>query len=750
MFGPYSFISTSDGRDEQDNVAHSRRNMVEVAIILKIVRKLFRAWDGAREKLTIGIISPYAAQVAAIQEKLGHRYEQLEYFAVRMKSIDGFQGGEEDIIIISTVRSNSEGSIGFLSNLQRSNVTLTRARRCLWIVGDDTTLFRSGSCWNALVSDAKERHCLFNASEDNNLAKAALKAKKELDQLDDLLNGDSILFKTAKWKVLFSDNFRKSFARLKSIQTQKSVINLLLKLSNGWSPKKVDSICGNSLQLVKQFRVGQLYVISAVDIMKYSSYVQVLKIWDILPVEEMAKLVKRLDSIFSMYTDDFVNRCRERNADGDTEVPVTWESCNGVVRYNTTTEPSKGLSITEFDGRGCLENSKVNESLLLMKFYSLSSGVVSHLLSGSDGGELDLPFEMTDQELEISLFPRSSFILGRSGTGKTTILTMKLFQKEQQHCFSSEGLSESTSSAAASPNNWMREGLGETKGTVLRQMFVTVSPQLCSAIKNQISNLKSFICGKKSSVDNKSSGMHDIDDTAELSSIPDSFIDLPLDCYPLVITFQKFLLMLDGSLENSYFDRFNDVREFCAGNTGITRPFALNAFIRSKEVNYDRFNSLYWPHFNCHLTRKLDSSTVFIEIMSHIKGGLVAGRVPNGKLSRGNYLLLSEGRVSTLSRDLREMIYDIFLDYEKKKLLNGEFDLADLVMDLHQRLKKGSYRGDLMDFVYIDEVQDLTMRQAALFKYICQNFEEGFVCSGDTAQTIARGNLIAICFCSFV
>ncbi|KAI3900086.1 hypothetical protein MKW98_000986, partial [Papaver atlanticum] len=707
MFGPYSFISTSDGRDEQDNVAHSRKNMVEVAITLKIVRKLFRAWDGAREKLTIGIISPYAAQVAAIQEKLGHKYEKFEYFAVRVKSIDGFQGGEEDIIIIYTVRSNSEGSIGFLSNLQRTNVALTRARRCLWILGDAKTLLRSGSCWSALVSDAKNRHCLFNAGEDKDLANAASKAKKELDQLDDLLKGDSILFKTAKWKVLFSDNFRKSFMRLKSFQTQKSVINLLLKLSNGWSPKKMDSVCGNSLQLVKQFKVGRLYVISAVDIVKYSSYVQVLKIWDILPLEEMPKLVKRLDSIFSMYTDDFINRCKEKKADGDMDVPVIWEPCNEVVRYNTRTESSSGLSVAEFDGRSYLENSKVNESLLLMKFYSLSSGVVSHLLSGSDGRELDLPFEMTDQELEITLFPISSFILGRSGTGKTTILTMKLFQKEQQHYFSLEGLSEGT----CSPKNWMREGLGATNGTNLRQMFVTVSPQLCSASKNQISNLKT---------ENKFTDMHDIDDTIAFSSIPDSFIDLPLDCYPLVITFQKFLLMLDGSMEDSYFDRFNDVRE-------------------SKEVNYDRFNSFYWPHFNCHLTRKLDSSTVFVEIMSHIKGGLIVGRVPNGKLSPGNYLLLSEGRVSTLSKDLREMIYDIFLNYEKKKLLNGEFDFADLVMDLHQRLRKGIYRGDQMDFVYVDEVQDLTMRQAALFKYMCQNFEAGFAFSGDTAQTTARG-----------
>ncbi|XP_026447479.1 uncharacterized protein LOC113348005 [Papaver somniferum] len=685
MFGPYSFISTSDGRDEQDNVAHSRKNMVEVAITLKIVRKLFRAWDGAREKLTIGIISPYAAQVAAIQEKLGHKYEKFEYFAVRVKSIDGFQGGEEDIIIISTVRSNREGSIGFLSNLQRTNVALTRARRCLWILGDGKTLLRSGSCWSALVSDAKNRHCLFNAGEDKDLANAALKAKKELDQLDDLLKGDSILFKTAKWKVLFSDNFRKSFMRLKSFQTQKSVINLLLKLSNGWSPKKMDSVCGNTLQLVKQVKVGRLYVIS-VDIAKYSSYVQVLKIWDILSLEEMPKLVKRLDSIFSMYTDDFINRCKEKKADGDMDVPVIWEPCNEVVRYNTRNESSSGLSVAEFDGRSYLENSKVNESLLLMKFYSLSSGVVSHLLSGSDGRELDLPFEMTDQELEITLFPRSSFILGRSGTGKTTILTMKLFQKEQQHYFSLEGLSEGTCSTSASPKNWMREGLGATNGTNLRQMFVTVSPQLCSAIKNQISNLKSFICGGKLSAENKFTDMHDIDDTIGFSSIPNSFIDLPLDCYPLVITFQKFLLMLDGSMEDSYFDRFNDVREFCVENTGTRRTFALNAFIISKEVNYDRFNSFYWPHFNCHLTRKLDSSTVFVEIMSHIKGGLIAGRVPNGKLIRGDYLLLSEGRVSTLSKDLREMIYDIFLDHEKKKLLNGEFDFADLVMDLHQRL----------------------------------------------------------------
>ncbi|KAK9935672.1 hypothetical protein M0R45_022762 [Rubus argutus] len=77
--------------------------------------------------------------------------------------------------------------------------------------------------------------------------------------------------------------------------------------------------------------------------------------------------------------------------------------------------------------------------------------------------------------------------------------------------------------------------------------------------------------------------------------------------------------------------------------------------------------------------------------------------------------------------------------YEKMKMEFGEFDLADFVIDLHRRLRIEKYKGDHMDFIYIDEVQDLTMSQIALFKHMCHNVEEGFVFSGDTAQTIARG-----------
>jgi hypothetical protein len=104
--------------------------------------------------------------------------------------------------------------------------------------------------------------------------------------------------------------------------------------------------------------------------------------------------------------------------------------------------------------------------------------VAQHLLTASDGSEIDIPFELTDEEKEIIQFPLTSFILGRSGTGKTTILTMKLIQKEQQSLIASQGLNLNEDDLS---------GLGES---FVKQVFITVSPKLCSAIKNHICALK--------------------------------------------------------------------------------------------------------------------------------------------------------------------------------------------------------------------------------------------------------------------
>lgn len=98
---------------------------------LVLVNFFFLATEfiSTKKKVSIGVISPYKAQVYAIQERVKKYSKNCDpRFSVNVRSVDGFQGGEEDVIIISTVRCNVNGSIGFLSNRQRANVALTRAR----------------------------------------------------------------------------------------------------------------------------------------------------------------------------------------------------------------------------------------------------------------------------------------------------------------------------------------------------------------------------------------------------------------------------------------------------------------------------------------------------------------------------------------------------------------------------------------------------------------------------------------------
>ena len=176
------------------------------------------------------------------------------------------------------------------------------------------------------------------------------------------------------------------------------------------------------------------------------------------------------------------------------EVPRTWTSSSDIVQFkNFCKDEHQGNENADAsDDRCYVENSKVSESLLLMKFYSLSSGMVRHLLSDHDGSELDLPFEVTDQEQDIIISCRSSFILGRSGTGKTTVLTMKLIQKEQQHHMAMEGFQQDKGNAStnATYKNEVGTSIGKTQVAILRQLFVTVSPKLCYAVKQNISRLK--------------------------------------------------------------------------------------------------------------------------------------------------------------------------------------------------------------------------------------------------------------------
>ncbi|KAL7235387.1 hypothetical protein ACSBR1_018813 [Camellia fascicularis] len=332
MYGSYSFINVTNGIEDQDS-KHSTKNMVEVAVVAEIVSNLFKESVASKQKVRVGCISPYKAQVFALQEKLGKTYniDGNSDFSVSVRSIDGFQGGEEDLIIISTVRCNRRGSVGFLSNRQRTNVVLTRARHGLWILGNGATLMNSGTVWGKLVLDAKARGCFYNANDDNNLAQAVVGALVELNQLDTLLKIDSPLFSDTRWKVCFGDDFVRSMTTMKNINTCKEVFSLLTKLSSGWREHdhQMDNVLdmnGNCSQLLDVYNVnGFLNLIWSVDIVReYSKYTQVLKVWDVLPLTKIPKLAKRIDTIFVDYEVEKINRCRCKKFEGNLVVPETW------------------------------------------------------------------------------------------------------------------------------------------------------------------------------------------------------------------------------------------------------------------------------------------------------------------------------------------------------------------------------------------------------------------------------------------
>ncbi len=135
----FSIVDTSGkGWDESpgDN-AESLQNQGEAELCVQLTRSLATAAETAATSL--GVISPYRGQVRLLRDLLGDS-SALGFASVDVNTVDSFQGSECDVIIISLVRSNADGEIGFLSDTRRMNVAMTRARKRLIIVGDGATV----------------------------------------------------------------------------------------------------------------------------------------------------------------------------------------------------------------------------------------------------------------------------------------------------------------------------------------------------------------------------------------------------------------------------------------------------------------------------------------------------------------------------------------------------------------------------------------------------------------------------------
>lgn len=143
---PMMWIDTEDvdGKEEFIGESCGRINRAEAELTLSTLQEYFDKIGKNRileESIDVGIISPYRAQVQLLRKMI----RQKEFFRpyrrlISVNTVDGFQGQERDIILISLVRSNDGGEIGFLRDLRRMNVAITRARMKLIILGSAATM----------------------------------------------------------------------------------------------------------------------------------------------------------------------------------------------------------------------------------------------------------------------------------------------------------------------------------------------------------------------------------------------------------------------------------------------------------------------------------------------------------------------------------------------------------------------------------------------------------------------------------
>ena len=126
------FVDTAGaGMEEQlEPDGESKLNPGEARVVLHFVRELMNAGVKADQ---IAIIAPYAAQVRLLRNRMELRELEID-------TVDGFQGREKEVILITLTRSNDRGEIGFLADTRRTNVALTRAKRKLIVIGDSATL----------------------------------------------------------------------------------------------------------------------------------------------------------------------------------------------------------------------------------------------------------------------------------------------------------------------------------------------------------------------------------------------------------------------------------------------------------------------------------------------------------------------------------------------------------------------------------------------------------------------------------
>ncbi len=418
-----------------------------------------------------------------------------------------------------------------------------------------------------------------------------------------------------------------------------------------------------------------------------------IKIINLITPNEAERYLTRLCSEVAVQNEEIIGFCKERAVQNQLIYPISRSS--DLLNRPKAVSVARIASLMKEEGTEYLSSVE--------KVYSLNSFVASFLLKASVNDSLQLPHDVSPEESELVNEEGPHFVLGRSGTGKTTVMLYRIVKNERAF------------RAAVDDGTFQADDF--------RQVLMTASPVLASAIEDSYYQLMN-----SGNVEMLKSG-------GEITGKQLNSSLKPLDLHmkerkgPLITTFHQLLKMID----------------LC-----LSKPFqSTQSGKYGQLIDFNSFTYFYFPRLG-DVTQggkfTIDAAGLYKEIISVIKGSMAAVKEGNsGAMSRQSYIALSEKRVSGLSADERGNLYSLFEVYEglKARADTFDYDMADFVYYVYSEL---SFQSASKPFplavscqaVFVDEVQDLTMLQLAILRFICSDWK-AFFFAGDTAQTIAQG-----------
>ena len=188
LLSPYRFFDVQ-GLHQRASQGHSLINVAELTVALQLYKRLttdFGRYDYQRK---VGIITPYKSQLKELKVRFVQQYGEGIFEKIEFNTTDAFQGRESEIIIFSCVRASPKGGIGFLDDIRRMNVGLTRAKSSLWVLGNSQSLVQN-EFWRGLVEDARERNRYTGGDVMALLARPLAKADLDVEMVDAPLSNE--------------------------------------------------------------------------------------------------------------------------------------------------------------------------------------------------------------------------------------------------------------------------------------------------------------------------------------------------------------------------------------------------------------------------------------------------------------------------------------------------------------------------------------------------------------------------------